>query len=111
MSSNVIVKYGNRKGHGIPPLRELKVKRLVCFWRAQWDELKELAYSEKLPRRKYHRNKHKAPKENIDFNILLADIPTEEPARNIWKLSSDEEHKWGDLTSEEELKLKKIIKS
>ncbi len=106
----LLLTLGNRKIHRTPSLRELKVKRLVCFWGTQWDELKELANSKKQPVRKYRRNKRKTPKENIDFNILLPNVPVEEPARNIWKLSSDEEHRWGDLTREELLKLKNIMK-
>jgi len=69
-----------------------------------------LAYREKPAARKYRRNKHKAPKENIDFNILLPNVPTEEPIRNIWELSSDEERKWGDLSKEDELKLISLLK-
>ncbi len=110
MSSKKIVRNGNGKGHRTPSLRELKVKRLVCFWGAQWNELKKLANSKKQPVRKCRRNIRKAPKENIDFNILLPNVPVEEPARNIWELSSDEEHRWGDLNKEEELEVTSLLK-
>jgi len=76
----------------------------------QWDELKELAYSEKPPARKYRKRKQESPRDIIDNNILLADIPTEEPARNVWEVSPDEQHLWGDLTKEEEMKLNSLLK-
>ena len=88
-----------------PPLRELRVKRLVCFWRAQWIELKELANSKKAPVRKYRKIKRESPGEIINYDILLADIPTEEPERNLWEVLPDEQHLWGDLSKEEELKV------
>lgn len=104
--------FGNRKRHGIPPLRELRLKRLVCFWGAQWKKLNRLIHedlSKKRPSGKSRRRRQKKPKENIYFNILLPDVPTEEPARNIWEVLSDEEHRWGDLTREEELKVKSLL--
>jgi len=46
MSISFLLFVGNRKIHRTPSLRELKIKRLLCFWDAQWNELKELAYRE-----------------------------------------------------------------
>lgn len=69
-----------------------------------------MAYSEKLPTRKYRKRKQESAGDTIANNILLADIPTEEPARNIWEVSPDEQHLWGDLNKEEELKLNSLLK-
>lgn len=104
---------GNGKGQGIPPLKRLRLKRLLCFRESQWEELNRLLYEgfkKKHSGRKKVKKKQKIHQQIIYSNMPLSGVPTEEPAQNIWELPTDEEHRWGDLTREEELKLKSILK-
>jgi len=42
--------------------------------------------------------------------VIPSWVATAEPIRNVWVLSPDEDHRWGDLTRDEEFKLKSILK-
>ena len=94
-------------------MKRLRLKRLLCFRESQWEELNRLLYEgfkKKYSRRKKLKRKQKIHQQTAYSNIPLSGVPTEEPARNIWELPADEDHIWGDLTREEELKLKSILK-
>jgi len=102
---------GNGKGHGIPPLKVLKLKRLLCFRDKQWEELNRLFDKGVCCKAKNRRKYHKSSGKNclIPTNVSLPYIPVEETARNLWELSTDEEHTWGDLSKEAEMRLKRIL--
>jgi len=94
-----------------PPLKVLKLKRLLCFKDEQWEDLNRLLNKEVGSRVKSRREYHKAVGKNclIPTNVSLPYIPVEETARNLWELSTDEEHTWGDLSKEAEMRLKRIL--
>ena len=104
---------GNRKGHRTPLLQKFKLKRLLCFRESQWKELNKLLYEgfrkKNSGKKKLKRNRKKYH-ETIYPDIFLPYVPSEEPARNIWELFYDEDHKWGDLSRDEELRLKSILR-
>jgi len=108
---NKLNKNGNGKGPGTPPLKLLKLKRLLCFKDEQWEDLNRLLNKEVGSRVKSRREYHKAVGKNclIPTNVSLPYIPVEETARNLWELSTDEEHTWGDLSKEAEMRLKRIL--
>ena len=102
---------GNGKGHGIPPLKALKLKRLLCFRDKQWEGLNRLINKDVISIVKNRRKYHKSSGKNclIHTNVSLPYIPVEETARNLWELTMDEEHTWGDLSKEAEMRLKCIL--
>ena len=113
MSTGILRFFGNGKGDRIPPLRVWKLKKLLCFRDRQWKELSRLLVvepREKRPAKKRFRNKWKDEQSLIYSNAILPELNTEEPFRNLWALSPDEEHIWGDLTREEEMRLQALLK-
>ena len=111
MSTKKSSKFGNGKGHRIPPLKVLKLKKLLCFSDKQWEELNRLFDKGVCSKAKNRRKYHKGGGKNylIPANVSLPYIPVEETAGNLWELSTDEEHTWGDLSKEAEMRLKCIL--
>ena len=89
----------------------LKLKRLLCFRDEQWERLNRLFNKGVRSRVKSRRKYHKSYGENcsIHTNVSLPCIPTEETAGNLWVLATDEEHTWGDLSKEDQMRLNRIL--
>ena len=92
-------------------MKVLKLKRLLCFKDKQWEELNRLFDKGICSKIKSRRKYHKSGGKNclIPTNVSLPYIPVEETASNRWVLSTDEEHTWGDLSKEAEMRLKRIL--
>ena len=92
-------------------MKALKLKKLLCFSDKQWEGLNRLINKDVISIVKNRRKYHKAVGKNclIHTNVSLPYIPVEETARNLWELSMDEEHTWGDLSKEAEMRLKRIL--
>ena len=120
MSRSFISEFGNGKRHRDPPLR---VKKLVCFGERTWVRLKEAVGGvllEKRVRKRRKREKaatsNKGIKTYQDRGIRVVNFPVDGIGirawweKENWALVTDPENLFGDLTREEEFRLRDLLK-
>lgn len=115
MASRVSHASGNRKTHRNPLENKYRLTRLVCIGKDDWNKLFELVNSLKCT---YSKRRAKAKR---TYGIIQRSYPAQQLRaqmtnwyhgmfHGIKTRNCNEEQLWGDLTREQEVKLKHILK-
>lgn len=114
-TSHLRVRYGNRKRHRTPLEKKHRLTRLLCIEEDRYQYLKQIVNSNK---RIYRKTEKKLPErtiqrisneyDNYDIRVIMSTW-YHGKFSSIKTRNCTEEQLWGDLTQEQQMKLKEIL--